>query len=477
MIVLILLAALFLRLINLNQSFWLDEAINVNNVANLSFKSLIFDYSLGDFHPPLYHLILKSWVLVFPVTEISTRIPSVILGVLTVFITYLISRKLFEKGTALIAAILIATSPLHIYYSQEARMYMLAAFLVSMSVYFFISLLKRDSIFNWIGFVLSTALTLYADYIPYLLLPTYIVYLALFRKSIKKTTLLGFIPAFILIVIFLVPWLLVFPKQLTTGLSAAAVSPAWAQVVGGSAAKDLVITFIKFTIGRISHENNIIYALLFTPVAIYTIAVFMISMFRLSALRTFLWFWLFIPIFSAFAISHYVPIFSYFRLIFTLPALYIIWASAINTINARIVVRLLLFVALAINLISISIHYINPKFQRENWRGATQYIHKESTQNTIVLFESPYSVAPFDFYNENKVMPSGALNGFTAERQKVIENVKLLTSGKDKVFLFQYLSGITDPSGILFEELTNTGFKNVSATNFDGVGFVYEFTR
>src|SRR3990167_10650724 len=145
MIFIILLIALVLRFISLNQSLWLDEAINVNVARALSFKSLIFNYSLGDFHPPLYHLILRGWILLFGSSEVLVRLPSVFLGVATVLITYLIGKKLFENKTALIGATLMSTAPLHIYYSQEARMYMLAAFLSSLSIYFFISILKKDS--------------------------------------------------------------------------------------------------------------------------------------------------------------------------------------------------------------------------------------------------------------------------------------------------------------------------------------------
>src|SRR4030067_2156597 len=144
MIALILAAGLILRLFKLDQSLWLDEAINVTFVKNLNLKSLIFDYSVGDFHPPFYHILLRGWVLLFGTSEIAVRMPSVILGLATIYVVYLITKKLFENKTALISATLIATSPLHIYYSQEARMYMLAAFFATLSVYFFVSILKTD---------------------------------------------------------------------------------------------------------------------------------------------------------------------------------------------------------------------------------------------------------------------------------------------------------------------------------------------
>ena len=279
MIWLILLVTFVLRMINLNQSLWLDEAINVNVAKALSYKSLIFNYSLGDFHPPLYHIILKSWILFFGSSEISVRIPSVILGVATVFVTYLIGKKLFENKTALIAATLMATSPLSIYYSQEARMYMLAAFFASLSVFFFISILKKDDFWLWFGFIISTALMLYSDYLPYLLIPIYFLYLLINKRKVAKNTLKSFIPAFILISILITPWLIILPKQISVGLSAATASPAWAQVVGAPSIQNLLITFVKFTIGRISYDNNLVYALLFAPAAFFIIFLFLLSLF------------------------------------------------------------------------------------------------------------------------------------------------------------------------------------------------------
>ncbi len=282
MVLLIGFLALALRLITLNQSLWLDEGINVNVARGLSYKDLIFHYSLGDFHPPLYHIILKTWITFFGYSEISVRIPSVILGVGTVFIVYLIAKKLFEQRTAIIAATLIATAPLHIYYSQEARMYMLAAFLATLSVYFFISILKKDTFLNWFGFIIATTLMLYSDYLPYLLLPAYLFFIFINRKRINPQIVRAAIPSLILILALLSPWLMLLPQQLAGGLGTAAASPAWAQVVGAGSIKNLALTFIKFIVGRISASDHRLYALLFAPAGAYIIFLFILSLFRLS---------------------------------------------------------------------------------------------------------------------------------------------------------------------------------------------------
>ncbi|HSX18647.1 MAG TPA: glycosyltransferase family 39 protein [Candidatus Saccharimonadales bacterium] len=477
MVLVILIAATLLRLATLNQSLWLDEAINLNNAASLDFKTLLLKYSLSDFHPPLYHAVLKLWIMLAGTSEVSARIPSVVFGVLTVYLTYLIGKKLFEQKTALIAATLMATGPLAIYYSQEARMYSMAAAAAAASVYFFVSILKKDKLINWIGFITSTTVLLYSDYLPYLLLPVYAIYLQVNRKVIKKGTFRAFIPAFIIITIALIPWLLIMPQQLHTGLSAKAASPAWSQVVGSPEAKSLPLTLVKFTIGRISIDNNLIYALAIAPIALFVGFLFALATFRISKSRSFLWYWLILPLVLGFALSFKVPVFSYFRFLFILPAFYLIAASAINSINWPPLVRFLLGIFLAINLTSSIIYFANPKFRREDWRGATAYVVQNSNKNTIAIFESNFTIGAFDYYNQNKAQAAGGLDSFTPNPKAVKEIIGNATKGKNKVFLFQYLSGITDPQGLIFENLSNLGFVNTTTKDFNGVGFVYEFTK
>lgn len=477
MIAIILFAALALRSLLLNQSLWLDEGINVNNAANLDFKTLLLKYSLSDFHPPLYHAILKLTTMLAGTSEIAVRVPSVIFGVVSVYLTYLIGKKLFEEKTALIAATLMATAPLAIYYSQEARMYALAAAAAAASVYFFISILEKDRLINWIGFISSTVIMLYSDYLPYLLIPTYITYLFLNRKIVKKHTLKAFFPALVIITLLISPWLLILPAQFSTGLSAAAASPAWSQVVGAPELKNTALVFVKFAIGRVSIADKTTYALVLLPIGLFTLFLFALSLFRFSQKRSILIYWLAVPLLLAYAISFSIPIFAYFRFLFILPAFYLICASAINTISYPSLVRFLLAIFLVINLSSTFAYFQNPKFQREDWRGATNYVIQNTDKNTITLFESNYTMGPFDYYNYGRIKAEGGLDSFNPNPNIVHDKVLALVKGKNKVFLFQYLSQITDPQGFIFKELTQNGFVNTSTKDFHGVGFVYEFQR
>ena len=197
----------------------------------------------------------------------------------------------------------------------------------------------------------------------------------------------------------------------------------------------------------------------------------------MSYQRFFLWFWLFGPVLIGFIISYFIPVFAYFRFIFGLGAFYLIWAMAINTISWKPLVRILLACALIINLTSSAFYLAIPRFQRENWREAISYVEKNSNQNSLILFESAYTLAPFDYYSRGNAQALGALKNFNPSQSEVKEKIDKVTLNKNRIFLFQYLSQISDPQGLVFEQLTKLGFNNTKTNNFNGVGFIYEFTK
>lgn len=68
-----LVLGLVLRLVSLNQSLWLDEATTAL-VAKMSFTDIFTKFLPGDFHPPLYYLLIKVWVFLFGDSEVVLRI-------------------------------------------------------------------------------------------------------------------------------------------------------------------------------------------------------------------------------------------------------------------------------------------------------------------------------------------------------------------------------------------------------------------
>ncbi|MCL4389952.1 MAG: glycosyltransferase family 39 protein [Patescibacteria group bacterium] len=404
MIVVILVIGFLFRLINLNQSLWLDEAISVLAVKNNSFWQLVTQFAPGDFHPPLYYLILKFWDSFFGYGEISSRFLSVVFGTMAVAFVYLIGKRLFSKKVGLVAALFLSVNPLAVYYSQEARMYALVMLAVTAAVYFFVS--KR----RW-WFTLAFLVALYADYLPWLLIPV-------------------FLPDSLLVLAFTLPWLPFLWGQLRIGT---AVNPAWAQILGQFSLKAVLLVPVKFIFGRI--PTQIIFSI---PVLVYFWLMHRVR-------NKLLWAWLLAPLILGLIISLKIPVFSYFRFLFVLPAFILLLAA--GTQKHRWAVPLVV----TVSVVCLVVFNFDSRFWREDWRGAVAYMKGELG---IVLMPSLAQDAPIRYYNP---------------AQPVFDRSDLVLSGQSPVYLLRYVQEIFDPQDQERTALESAGYKKTSEKDFNGV--------
>jgi mannosyltransferase len=116
-----------------HQGFWFDEANTSQEVGYTAGQmlSLLKHY---ESTPPLYYAVAWVWARIFGYGEAGLRSLSAICGVLAVPLSYAVGRKLFSRRAGLIVAALVATNPLLIWYSQEARAYELAVLLTGFSI-------------------------------------------------------------------------------------------------------------------------------------------------------------------------------------------------------------------------------------------------------------------------------------------------------------------------------------------------------
>jgi 4-amino-4-deoxy-L-arabinose transferase-like glycosyltransferase len=133
-ILLVLLIAAALRITLLGQkAVWWDEAWSVW-AAQQPFGQTS-EITARDVHPPLYQWMLHGWVRIAGISELAARYPSTLLGLLTVALVYPLTVRLGGRRAALLAMFFIALSTFHIHWSQEARMYAMAAFFATLACY------------------------------------------------------------------------------------------------------------------------------------------------------------------------------------------------------------------------------------------------------------------------------------------------------------------------------------------------------
>jgi uncharacterized membrane protein len=130
-----------------SQSYWVDEATTVHEM-HLSFGALLHAVRVNETTPPLYFVLAWLWAKLFGTGEVGLRSLSALLGTGVVPIVYLCGRELVSRWAGLLAAAFTAVSPFMIWYSQEARSYMLFAALCGLSLLFFARARREPSTRN-----------------------------------------------------------------------------------------------------------------------------------------------------------------------------------------------------------------------------------------------------------------------------------------------------------------------------------------
>lgn len=137
----IVLLAWGLRLARIErQSLWWDESLSLYR-AQRSVPFILSNHidfpgmETTDQHPPLYFLVLHIFAKLAGERDLALRLPSALFSTLTVPLVYALARRLFDQRTALGATLLVALSPFHLWYAQEARMYTMVTALCTLSLY------------------------------------------------------------------------------------------------------------------------------------------------------------------------------------------------------------------------------------------------------------------------------------------------------------------------------------------------------
>ncbi|MCX7428753.1 MAG: glycosyltransferase family 39 protein, partial [Planctomycetia bacterium] len=183
------------------RSLWFDESF-CWGVSQFSWIEAIRRVGM-DNHPPLYFVLLKTWIILFGESVLAMRGLSVLLGVLTVWGMYLFSVEAFRPNEAevrsggsdrrragpstrggrgrligLMTAALVAASPFLIRWSQEVRMYTLATCLVAFSSWLlFRAIHQPDSDRRWVLFALTSLALAYTHYYGLFTVAAQFVYL------------------------------------------------------------------------------------------------------------------------------------------------------------------------------------------------------------------------------------------------------------------------------------------------------------
>jgi len=213
----ILVLALLVRLLGIiSRPIWYDEAFAIlfseKGPGPMLYGTLApTGAGSADIHPLGYYTVLWLWMKVFGESLVATRLLSIIAGLISVYLIYLIALELLsDLKTARLSMLFAALAPFQIHYAQEIRMYSFLVMWLLLATYAYQRGAKTRTWKWWLLFSVSSALAQYTHNLA----AFYLVALALlpiFQKNWQ--TLRAVILAGFGALILYAPWAIQLPAQ------------------------------------------------------------------------------------------------------------------------------------------------------------------------------------------------------------------------------------------------------------------------
>lgn len=151
--------ALGLRLWRVDSDLWLDEIAPLVSYGPLSIPQVIGSY-LGSNNHLLNTILVKLSVARLGEHAWSVRLPAVVFGAATIPLFYWLARMVLSRAQGLAAALLLAVSYHHIFFSQNGRGYTAYIFFSLLATGLFVKALGDDRPRTWALYVVAAVLSM-----------------------------------------------------------------------------------------------------------------------------------------------------------------------------------------------------------------------------------------------------------------------------------------------------------------------------
>ena len=166
-------------------------------------------------HTPLYYLLARFWSYFFSDPRIATRSLSIIISLAALPLIYWLCMELFGSALAgWLSVAIIAVSPFHMLYAQEARPYSLFTVMTLFSSCAFLGAIRKKAKKGWLLYALTLTLGLYSHPFFIFVMAAHGLYLACSGGIGKKEALAPYLRASLAGLIMFSPWVIVIASNL-----------------------------------------------------------------------------------------------------------------------------------------------------------------------------------------------------------------------------------------------------------------------
>ena len=341
---------------------------------------------------PLYYLTLRLWLCLAGLSGYALRFFSVFFGTLAVPLIYRLSRRLFpaSRTISLLAAILAATSPYLIWYSQEGKMYSLVVVLVILSMDRYLDAMDRGGWHRWLLLVVLTGAAVYVHFVAALMIPVYVGAFFFWESSKRRARWKAWLASLGLLIL---PYLPLLRWQLPLALSPAETGYRFVPL------HDMLTSLlVSYSLGPIAGAlrwTSFLFVVLLLAAAFGTH-----RRSQLPAAMGTLAIWLSVPVLGFFLLTLVRPMYTARYLIFVVPAFMILLAAgaAATARRSRWLAGLLLAAILVLN--GVGVWRQSQTTVKADFRSATKYVADRMSADDLLIFQIPYGRHSFDYYLE-----------------------------------------------------------------------------
>lgn len=487
---------LFVRVNELaSQSLWNDEGTSVA-LAQTSVSAIV-NAAARDIHPPLYYLLLSSWIPAAGISEFAVRFLSVLAGVLVIALTFRIAREFFDQDVAVIAAVLAALNPFQTYYAQETRMYIWVTLFSAASVWMMALMFNpprqsqrkletriRRRALALAAYVLVTLAALYTHYYAFTLVLFENLAFAAWLGWARRHRRLGighslafWIAAQVVISLAYLPWLVFASASLTAwpGISQAMSLPemAWRILSAFVTASDTLAAGQLLLVAA--------YGLFFISGLLPSRDLFLQSSWGIVTCAL----WAVVPFLAMYFVSLARPAYNPKFLLLATPGFMILVARGVSVLYPGLFLRertpypprggsaggrvswqvisiAKLFVGAlfaAGTVLALQALFTDPRLQRDDYRGIVNYINAVATDRDTVVVNAPGQMDVVRYYYkgaaELKAIPIGRPLDPEATNNALVQ----VLNRAERVYGIFWATEQADPEAVVETKLALDGFK------------------
>nr|WP_281371978.1 glycosyltransferase family 39 protein [Modestobacter versicolor] len=395
-----------------------------------------------DVHPPLYHVLLRTWRLVLGPDVETARALSLVFLLASVPMVYLVARSCLTRPWALFAVVVFSCSPFAQWYGNEARMYSMLLFLTLVSQYAFLKVIGAGRTSAWVGYAVAAAAGLYVHYFFGFVLVAQGLYVLALHRRLGRGAVLRMAGVAVFVAAAIAPWYLYFrAKGSASGTRPSLPSPS---------SVDFSNVYSQFLFGFQSDAINTTVVSAWPLLVLAALAGVRIGG-KLDRTTGYLIVAAFVPVLLAFVVSHAItPFFLSRYMAPALPALLVIVVVFISGLT-KPVARVLAVGLLAITIAGTVVQAANPDTPvQEDYRTAAE-LAEQASPSDLVVISSPFTVYPFEYYYDGAArvttLPvwNRQLTQPTFDPDTLPEDVAGLAAGHQYVYLLlSYDQGYED---------------------------------